>query len=117
VRVSLAKQHCAASQSGDQEDCAAAWCLIRPRQAHSGHAGLVAAARPAPAGRRAAAERAEALAEQVRALAAAGADLIMLETFGYLDELAEAVTVANSVCTLPLVAQATFAEDGRTAGR
>jgi methionine synthase / methylenetetrahydrofolate reductase (NADH) len=63
-----------------------------------------------------AAERAEALAEQVRALAAAGADLIMLETFGYLDELAEAVTVAAAACTLPLVAQATFAEDGRTLG-
>ncbi len=63
-----------------------------------------------------AAERAEALAEQVRALAAAGADLIMLETFGYLDELAEAVTVASAACTLPLVAQATFAEDGRTLG-
>jgi methionine synthase / methylenetetrahydrofolate reductase (NADH) len=63
-----------------------------------------------------AAERAEALAEQVRALATAGADLIMLETFGYLDELAEAVTVAAAACTLPLVAQATFAEDGRTLG-
>ncbi|HEY9244233.1 MAG TPA: bifunctional homocysteine S-methyltransferase/methylenetetrahydrofolate reductase [Streptosporangiaceae bacterium] len=63
-----------------------------------------------------AAERAEALAEQVRALATAGADLIMLETFGYLDELAEAVTVASAACTLPLVAQATFAEDGRTLG-
>jgi methionine synthase I (cobalamin-dependent)/5,10-methylenetetrahydrofolate reductase len=63
-----------------------------------------------------AAERAEALAEQVRALAAAGADLIILETFGYLDELAEAVTVASAACALPLVAQATFAEDGRTLG-
>lgn len=63
-----------------------------------------------------AAERAEVLAEQVRALAAAGADLIILETFGYLDELAEAVTVASAACTLPLVAQATFAEDGRTLG-
>ena len=63
-----------------------------------------------------AAERAEVLAEQVRALATAGADLIILETFGYLDELAEAVTVASAACTLPLVAQATFAEDGRTLG-
>ena len=63
-----------------------------------------------------AAERAEVLAEQVRVLAAAGADLIILETFGYLDELAEAVAVASAACTLPLVAQATFAEDGRTLG-
>jgi methionine synthase I (cobalamin-dependent)/5,10-methylenetetrahydrofolate reductase len=63
-----------------------------------------------------AAERAEVLAEQVTALAAAGADLIILETFGYLDELAEAVTVASAACALPLVAQATFAADGRTLG-
>jgi methionine synthase I (cobalamin-dependent)/5,10-methylenetetrahydrofolate reductase len=63
-----------------------------------------------------AAERAEVLAEQVAALAAAGADLIILETFGYLDELAEAVTVASAACALPLVAQATFAADGRTLG-
>ena len=47
-----------------------------------------------------AAERAEVLAEQVRVLATAGADLIILETFGYLDELAEAVTVASAACTL-----------------
>jgi 5,10-methylenetetrahydrofolate reductase len=63
-----------------------------------------------------AAERQEALAEQVRALAAAGADLLILETFGYLDELAEAVTVASASCDLPVVAQATFADDGRTLG-
>ena len=64
-----------------------------------------------------AAERAEVLAEQVRALAAAGADLIILETFGYLDELAEAVTVASDgLRRCRIVAQATFAEDGRTLG-
>jgi len=63
-----------------------------------------------------AAERQDVLAEQVGALAAAGVDLIILETFGYLDELAEAVTVASGVCDLPIVAQATFADDGRTLG-
>ena len=63
-----------------------------------------------------AAERQDVLAEQVRALAAAGVDLIILETFGYLDELAEAVTVASGICDLPVVAQATFADDGRTLG-
>jgi homocysteine S-methyltransferase len=63
-----------------------------------------------------AAERQDVLAEQVSALAAAGVDLIILETFGYLDELAEAVTAADGVCDLPIVAQATFADDGRTLG-
>jgi methionine synthase I (cobalamin-dependent)/5,10-methylenetetrahydrofolate reductase len=63
-----------------------------------------------------AAERRDVLAEQVGALAAAGVDLIILETFGYLDELAEAVAAASGVCELPIVAQATFADDGRTLG-
>ena len=63
-----------------------------------------------------AAERQDVIAEQIRSLATAGVDLIILETFGYLDELAEAVTVASGVCDLPIVAQATFADDGRTLG-
>jgi methionine synthase I (cobalamin-dependent)/5,10-methylenetetrahydrofolate reductase len=63
-----------------------------------------------------AAERQEVLAEQIRSLAAAGVDLLILETYGYLDELAEAVTVASGVCDVPIVAQATFADDGRTLG-
>ena len=63
-----------------------------------------------------AAERKNVLAEQVGALAAAGVDLLILETFGYLDELAEAVAVASEVCGAPIVAQATFADDGRTLG-
>jgi methionine synthase / methylenetetrahydrofolate reductase (NADH) len=61
-----------------------------------------------------AAERKDALAEQIRALAAAGVDLLILETFGYLDELTEAVTVASEACDLPIIAQATFADDGHT---
>src|SRR5215470_13821319 len=63
-----------------------------------------------------AAERQEVIAEQVRSLASAGVDLLILETYGYLDELAEAVTVASDVCDVPIVAQATFADDGRTLG-
>jgi methionine synthase / methylenetetrahydrofolate reductase(NADPH) len=63
-----------------------------------------------------AAERQDVIAEQIRSLAAAGIDLIILETFGYLDELAEAVTAASGACDLPIVAQATFADDGRTLG-
>ncbi len=63
-----------------------------------------------------AAERKDVLAEQILALAAEGVDLLILETFGYLDELAEAVAVAAGVCEVPIVAQATFADDGRTLG-
>jgi methionine synthase / methylenetetrahydrofolate reductase(NADPH) len=63
-----------------------------------------------------AAERIEVIMEQVQALAAEGVDALILETFGYLDELAEAVAVASDVCDVPIIAQATFADDGRTLG-
>ena len=63
------------------------------------------------------AERMEVLAEQIRSLVAGGdVDLLILETFGYLDELVEAVSVAASVTDLPLIAQATFADDAHTLG-
>ncbi|MDQ7907518.1 bifunctional homocysteine S-methyltransferase/methylenetetrahydrofolate reductase [Phytohabitans sp. ZYX-F-186] len=60
------------------------------------------------------AERRSALRDQIGALAQAGVDLVVLETFGYLDELVEAIDVAVEVSDLPLVAQSTFATDGRT---
>ena len=64
-----------------------------------------------------AAERMEVLREQILALVADGAaDLLILETFGYLDELVEAVSVAASVTRVPLIAQATFADDAHTLG-
>ena len=68
------------------------------------------------------AERMEVLREQILALVAAppdgdrGVDLLILETFGYLDELVEAVSVAASVTDVPLIAQATFADDAHTLG-
>ncbi len=63
------------------------------------------------------AERMEVLREQILALVAdKGVDLLILETFGYLDELVEAVSVAASVTDLPLIAQATFADDAHTLG-
>jgi methionine synthase / methylenetetrahydrofolate reductase(NADPH) len=62
------------------------------------------------------AERVEALREQIVALDASGVDAIVLETFGYLEELAEAVAVAAEISGLPIIAQATFASDGRTLG-
>jgi len=62
------------------------------------------------------AQRVEALREQVAALDAGGVDALILETFGYLEELAEAVAVAAEISSLPIIAQATFASDGRTLG-
>ena len=81
-------------------------------------AGSVSPAVTAPQRRRVgAAERMEVLREQILALVADDdADLLILETFGYLDELVEAVSVAASVTSLPLIAQATFADDAHTLG-
>jgi homocysteine S-methyltransferase len=62
------------------------------------------------------AQRVAAIREQVSALAEGGVDVLILETFGYLDELAEAVTVAAELTGAPIIAQATFAPDGRTLG-
>ena len=61
-----------------------------------------------------AAERTWALREQIAALDGAGVDLLVLETFGFLTELVEAATVAAEHASVPIVAQATFAADGRT---
>ena len=61
------------------------------------------------------ADREAAVREQVAALVAAGVDVLVLETFGYLDELVEAVGVAVAT-GIPVLAQATFAADGHTLG-
>jgi methionine synthase / methylenetetrahydrofolate reductase(NADPH) len=64
-----------------------------------------------------AAERTEVLREQIEALLAdPGVDILILETFGYLDELVEAVGAAGSRCDVPIIAQATFADDAHTLG-
>ncbi len=63
------------------------------------------------------AERMEVIREQVRSLLTApGVDILILETFGYLDELVEAVGVASDIADVPVVAQATFADDAHTLG-
>ena len=63
------------------------------------------------------AERMEVIREQVRSLLAApGVDILILETFGYLDELVEAIGVASDLADVPIVAQATFADDAHTLG-
>jgi homocysteine S-methyltransferase len=61
-------------------------------------------------------ERVEALREQIAALVDGGVDVLILETFGYLDELVEAVTVASDLAGVPVIAQATFTGDGHTLG-
>ena len=68
-----------------------------------------------------AAERTEVLREQIQALVpngdrASGVDILILETFGYLDELVEAVAAVSDLCDVPVVAQATFADDAHTLG-
>ncbi len=81
-------------------------------------AGSVSPAVTAPQRRRiGSAERMDVIREQVQALVAGpGVDLVILETFGYLDELVEAIGVASGVCEVPIVAQATFADDAHTLG-
>lgn len=59
--------------------------------------------------------REAAVREQVTALVEAGVDLLVLETFGYLDELLEAAGVAVD-SGVPVLAQATFTGDGATLG-
>jgi methionine synthase / methylenetetrahydrofolate reductase(NADPH) len=56
----------------------------------------------------------EAFREQIEPLFDGGIDLLVFETFGSLAELVEAVGVAFSLGPVPVVAQMTFVEDGRT---
>ncbi len=57
-----------------------------------------------------------AFAQQAAALADAGVDLFILETFPSLAELKLAVNAVRSVSGLPIVAQLTFTEEGITPG-
>lgn len=52
--------------------------------------------------------------EQVEALLEGGVDLIILETFRDLEEMRQALIATREACDLPIVAQMTFEEDGRT---
>lgn len=53
-------------------------------------------------------------AEQVRAAASAGCDIIVFETMSDLREMKAAILAAKENCTLPIFATMTFEEDGRT---
>jgi len=52
--------------------------------------------------------------EQIKALAEAGADVIVIETLTDLHEAREAVSAARGVCTLPVIVSMTFTRDDRT---
>jgi homocysteine S-methyltransferase len=58
------------------------------------------------------AEARAAFKEQITALAEGGADIIMLETFGDLHEIREAILACREACDLPLVAQMTVDDEG-----
>ena len=58
-------------------------------------------------------EARESFRQQIAALLEGGVDLIILETFGYLEELHQAVLAAREAAPqLPLIAQATMDEEG-----
>jgi homocysteine S-methyltransferase len=68
----------------------------------------------APLGTLTGAEVRVAFAEQAAALAAGGADVLILETFTDLSELVEAFRGARNAVQLPIIAQMTFTQEGRT---
>lgn len=68
----------------------------------------------APTGAISRQEAQEAFREQITALAESGPDALLFETFGNLPEITEAIRAAQEVCSLPLMAQMTFANDDVT---
>ncbi len=66
-----------------------------------------------PLGKTSFEEARQAFRQQIAVLANAGVDLLILETFGYLEELHQAIQAAKEVAAgLPLVVQVTIDEDG-----
>jgi len=66
-----------------------------------------------PLGKTSFQEARDAFREQIEALSEGGVDLIILETFGYLEEIHQAILAAREVNpSLPIVAQVTIDEDG-----
>ncbi|MFH1531955.1 MAG: bifunctional homocysteine S-methyltransferase/methylenetetrahydrofolate reductase [Pseudomonadota bacterium] len=59
-------------------------------------------------------EAREIFREQAAALAAEGVDLFILETFGDLNEIHQALSAVRAVSDLPVVAQMTLQEDGNS---
>ena len=68
----------------------------------------------APFGRITPSEAHAAFRAQIDALVEGGVDVLILETFADLTEIQEAARAAREACDLPVIAQMTFTEDGRT---
>ncbi len=70
-------------------------------------------ARIEPLGKTSFQEARDAFRQQIEVLVEGGVDLLILETFGYLEEIHQAILAARDVsATLPIVAQVTIDEDG-----
>jgi methionine synthase / methylenetetrahydrofolate reductase(NADPH) len=68
-----------------------------------------------PLGKTSFQEARDAFREQIEALVEGGVDLLILETFGYLEEIHQAILAARDATgTLPIIAQVTIDEDGNT---
>lgn len=66
-----------------------------------------------PLGKTSYQEARDAFREQIEALVESGVDLLILETFGYLEEIHQAILAAKDVKpSVPIVAQVTIDEDG-----
>src|SRR5579862_9818853 len=66
-----------------------------------------------PLGKTSYQEARDSFREQIEALLEGGVDLLILETFGYLEEIHQALLAAKEVApSMPLVAQVTIDEDG-----
>jgi len=66
-----------------------------------------------PLGKTSFQEARDAFRDQIKALVEGGVDLLILETFGYLEEIHQAILAAREVApSVPLVAQVTIDEDG-----
>ena len=66
-----------------------------------------------PLGKTSFQEARDAFREQIEALVEGGVDLIILETFGYLEEIHQALLAVKDVkASLPVIAQVTIDEDG-----
>jgi homocysteine S-methyltransferase len=66
-----------------------------------------------PLGKTSYQEARDAFREQIETLVESGVDLLILETFGYLEEIRQAIRAAREVApSLPLIAQVTIDEDG-----
>src|ERR1700676_2668711 len=70
-------------------------------------------ARIEPLGKTSFQEAREAFRQQIEVLVEGGVDLLILETFGYMEEIHQAMLAAREVsASIPLVAQVTIDEDG-----